>query len=204
MFASRARWEGNQEDGDITAVVISIKWQMESSSHSLTSFYSGPPLLIGSATCLSPLHSANLWACTFDHHPLFLEVLSPHIQLVNTYWFSITRKNLQVISTMYVTNNAASHNPNLHLIFAYLKILRKQQTKLIEIKQVCNKLDQSWFLKLWTQNWNQKGCMYYVRQILTRMKEEINSNTIIVGDLIPHSQLWIDQLNRKLTRKHKL
>ena len=160
MFASRARWEGNQEDGDITAVVISIKWQMESSSHSLTSFYSGPPLLIGSATCLSPLHSANLWACTFDHQPLFLEVLSPHIQLVNTYWFSITRKNLQVISTMYVTNNAASYNPNLHLIFAYLKILRKQQTKLIEIKQVCNKLDQSWFLKLWTQNWNQKGCMY--------------------------------------------
>ena len=44
----------------------------------------------------------------------------------------------------------------------------------------------------------------YVRQILTRMKGEINNNTIIVGDLIPHSHLWIDQLNRKLTRKHKL
>ena len=48
------------------------------------------------------------------------------------------------------------------------------------------------------------GAPQYVRQMLTRMKEEINSNTIIVGDLIPHSQLWIDQLNRKLTRKHKL
>ena len=48
------------------------------------------------------------------------------------------------------------------------------------------------------------GAPQYVRQILTRMKEEINSNTIIVGDSIPHSQLWIDQLNRKLTRKHKL
>ena len=44
----------------------------------------------------------------------------------------------------------------------------------------------------------------YVRQMLTSMKGEINSNTIIVGDLKPHSHLWIDQLNRKLTRKHKL
>ena len=43
------------------------------------------------------------------------------------------------------------------------------------------------------------GAPQYVRQILTRMKEEINNNTII-----PHSQLWIDQLNRKLTRKQKL
>ena len=32
------------------------------------------------------------------------------------------------------------------------------------------------------------GAQQYVRQILTRMKEEINSNTIIVGD----SHLWID------------
>ena len=48
------------------------------------------------------------------------------------------------------------------------------------------------------------GAPQYVRQTLMSMKEEINSNTIIVGDLIPHSQLWIDQLNRKLTRKHKL
>ena len=48
------------------------------------------------------------------------------------------------------------------------------------------------------------GAPKYVRQTLTSTKEEINSNTIIVGDLIPYSQLWIDQLNRKLTRKHKL
>ena len=48
------------------------------------------------------------------------------------------------------------------------------------------------------------GALQYVRQMLTHMKGEINNNTIIVGDLIPHSQLWIDQLNRKLTRKHKL
>ena len=48
------------------------------------------------------------------------------------------------------------------------------------------------------------GALQYVRQILTSMKKEINSNTIIVGDFNTLSQLWIDQLNRKLTRKHKL
>ena len=42
-----------------------------------------------------------------------------------------------------------------------------------------------------------------VRQMLASMKGEINNNRIIVGDFnTPH--LWIDQLNRKLTRKHKL
>ena len=45
------------------------------------------------------------------------------------------------------------------------------------------------------------GAPQYVRQMLMSMKGEINSNTIIVGDF---SYLWIDQLNRKLARKHKL
>ena len=40
----------------------------------------------------------------------------------------------------------------------------------------------------------------YVRQMLTSMKEEVNSNTIIVGDFNTPLKLWIDQL----TRKHKL
>ena len=49
------------------------------------------------------------------------------------------------------------------------------------------------------------GTPQYVRQMLTSMKGEINNNTIIVGDFnTPPSHLWIDQLNRKLTRKHKL
>ena len=39
------------------------------------------------------------------------------------------------------------------------------------------------------------GALQYVRQMLTRMKREINNNTIIVGDFIPHSHLCIDQLN---------
>ena len=48
------------------------------------------------------------------------------------------------------------------------------------------------------------GAPQHVRQMLISMKGEINNNTIIVGDLIPHSHLWTDQLNRKLTKKHKL
>ena len=41
------------------------------------------------------------------------------------------------------------------------------------------------------------GASQYIRQILTRMKGEINSNTIIVADFKPHPHLWIDQPNRK-------
>ena len=48
------------------------------------------------------------------------------------------------------------------------------------------------------------GALQYVRQMLTSMKGEINNNTIIVGDFNTHSHLWTDQLNRKLTKKHKL
>ena len=48
------------------------------------------------------------------------------------------------------------------------------------------------------------GALQYVRQMLTSMKGEINNNTIIVGDFNILLKLWIDQLNRKLTRKHKL
>ena len=48
------------------------------------------------------------------------------------------------------------------------------------------------------------GAPQYVRQTLTNMKEESNSNTIIVGDFNIPLTPWIDQLNRKLARKHKL
>ena len=48
------------------------------------------------------------------------------------------------------------------------------------------------------------GAPQYIRQMLTSMKGEINSNTIILGTLIPHSHLGIDQTNRKLARKHRL
>ena len=45
------------------------------------------------------------------------------------------------------------------------------------------------------------GVPQYVRQILMSMKEEINSNTIIVGDFNTPLKLWIHQLNIELTRK---
>ena len=48
------------------------------------------------------------------------------------------------------------------------------------------------------------GAPQYVIQMVTSMKGEINNNTIIAGDFNTHSHLWIDQLNRKLTKKHKL
>ena len=48
------------------------------------------------------------------------------------------------------------------------------------------------------------GALQYVRQMLTSMKREIKNNTIIVGDFNTQSDLWIDQLNRKLTKKHTL
>ena len=44
----------------------------------------------------------------------------------------------------------------------------------------------------------------HVRQMLTIMKGEINSNTIIVGDFNTPLTPMDRQLNRKLTRKHKL
>ena len=47
------------------------------------------------------------------------------------------------------------------------------------------------------------GAPQYVRQILTKIKGEISNNRIIVEDFNTPLILWIDQLNRKLTRKHK-
>ena len=43
----------------------------------------------------------------------------------------------------------------------------------------------------------------HIRQTLTDMKGEIDSNTVIVGDFNTHSCQWTDHQNRKLIRKHK-
>ena len=48
------------------------------------------------------------------------------------------------------------------------------------------------------------GAPQYIRQLLTAIKEEINSNTIIVGALTPHLNQRADHPVRKLIRKHKL
>ena len=47
------------------------------------------------------------------------------------------------------------------------------------------------------------GAPQYIRQTLTDIKGEPDSNTIIVGDFTPHSHQWKDHQNRKLIRKHK-
>ena len=36
------------------------------------------------------------------------------------------------------------------------------------------------------------GAPQYIRQLLTAIKEEIDSNTIIVGDLTPYLHQWTD------------
>ena len=43
----------------------------------------------------------------------------------------------------------------------------------------------------------------YIRQTLTDIKGEIDSNTIIVVDFNTHSHQWTDHQNRKLIKKHK-
>ena len=47
------------------------------------------------------------------------------------------------------------------------------------------------------------GVPQHIRQTLTDIKGEIDNNTIILGDLTPHSHQWTDHQNRKLIRKHK-
>ena len=47
------------------------------------------------------------------------------------------------------------------------------------------------------------GAPQYIRQMLIAIKEEIDSNTIIVGDFHTHLHQWTDHPDRKLIRKHK-
>ena len=42
----------------------------------------------------------------------------------------------------------------------------------------------------------------YIRQMLTAIKEEINSNTMIVGTLTPHLHQWT--FRQKINKEHKL
>ena len=48
------------------------------------------------------------------------------------------------------------------------------------------------------------GAPQYIRQMLRAIKEEIDSNTIIVGDLTPPLHQRTDHPDRKLIRKHKI
>ena len=46
------------------------------------------------------------------------------------------------------------------------------------------------------------GAPQYIRQTLTGIRREINSNTII-EDFNTHFQQWLDYQNRESIRKHK-
>ena len=48
------------------------------------------------------------------------------------------------------------------------------------------------------------GAPQYIKQMLAAIKEEIDSNTIIVGTLTPHLHQWTDYPDRKLIKGHKL
>ena len=48
------------------------------------------------------------------------------------------------------------------------------------------------------------GALQYVKQILTNVKGEINSNTVIVGDFNTPLTPMDRSVKQKLTRKHKL
>ena len=48
------------------------------------------------------------------------------------------------------------------------------------------------------------GAPEYIRQMLTAIKEAIDSNTVVVGTLVPHLHQWTDHPDRKLIRKRKL
>ena len=45
--------------------------------------------------------------------------------------------------------------------------------------------------------------LQYIRQLLTAIKGEINSITIILWTLTPHLQQWTNHPDRKSVRKHK-
>ena len=47
------------------------------------------------------------------------------------------------------------------------------------------------------------GVPQHMRQTLSDIKGEIDSNTIIVVDFNTHSHQWTDHQNRKLIKKHK-
>ena len=47
------------------------------------------------------------------------------------------------------------------------------------------------------------GAPLHIRQTLTDIRGEIDSNTIIVGNFNTHSHQWTDHQNRKFIGKHK-
>ena len=78
------------------------------------------------------------------------------------------------------------------------KIIRDKEGHYIMIKGSIQREDIT-IVNIYAPN---TGAPQYIRQIVTDIKGEIDSNTIIVGDFT-HSHQWTDHQNRKLIRKHK-
>ena len=81
-----------------------------------------------------------------------------------------------------------------------MKITRDKEGHYIVIKGSIQEEDIT-IVNIYAAN---KGAPQYIRQTLTDIKGETDSNTIIIGDFKPHSHQWTDHQKRKLIRKHSL
>ena len=81
-----------------------------------------------------------------------------------------------------------------------IKITRDKEGHYIMIKGSIQEEDMT-IVNVYAPN---IGAPQYIRQTLTDIKGEIDSNTVTVGNLTPYSHQWIDHQNRKLLRKHVL
>ena len=79
------------------------------------------------------------------------------------------------------------------------KIIRDKEGHYIMIKGSIQEEDIT-IVKIYAPN---IGAPQYIRQTLTDIKGETDSNTIIVRDFNTSLTPWTDHQNRKLIRKHK-
>ena len=83
------------------------------------------------------------------------------------------------------------------------KITRDKEGHYILIKGSIQEEDNIVIVNIYAPN---IGAPQYIKQTLTDIKGEFDSNTIIVRDVntpMSHSHQWTDHQNRKLIRKHK-
>ena len=93
-----------------------------------------------------------------------------------------------------------SSNPHLRQIDLKIKkITRDKERHYIMIK-VSTQEEDITIINIYAPN---IGAPQYIRQTLTDIKGETESNTVIVEDFNTHSHQWTDHQNRKLIRKHK-
>ena len=84
--------------------------------------------------------------------------------------------------------------------FNIKNVIREKEEHYIMIKRSTQEEDIT-IINIYAPN---IGAHQYIRQLLTAIKEEINSNTIIVQALTPHLNQWTDHPSRILIRTHNL